>query len=202
MAGNDKSSKFIIVGAGASGIATAAKLLENGFNNIVILEALDRIGGRIHSIPFGKGWVDLGAQWCQGEEGNVVYELVKDHFEFGDNGITNDNTHGYTSDGKLVDQRKYSKLMDLSESITSDYENMAKFNGSLGQFFEINYRSKLQRKKFGDVDKVLAHQIQDLSERETNCLYSSDSWYDISSRLSAMGDEAGNFVRQTVIVIM
>lgn len=27
---------------------------------------------------FGDGYVDLGAQYCQGKTGNVVYELAKD----------------------------------------------------------------------------------------------------------------------------
>ncbi|XP_037035275.1 spermine oxidase-like isoform X2 [Bradysia coprophila] len=185
--GDDKSTKFIIVGAGASGISAAAKLLENGYNNVVVLEALDRIGGRVHSIPFGKGFVDLGAQWCQGEQGNVVYELVKDHFEFGDIGIGSNTTHAYTSDGQLVDLSKYVKLMDLSETITSDYENMAKFNGSLGEFFDINFPNRV--KELGDIDEELVEQIKDLSQRQMNSLYSSESWFDISSLLS--GDENG-----------
>lgn len=42
----------IIVGAGASGLAAASRLVENGVDplNITILEAQNRIGGRIHTI--------------------------------------------------------------------------------------------------------------------------------------------------------
>jgi monoamine oxidase len=43
----------IIVGAGASGIAAATALMENGVDNIVILEAENRTGGRINTVPFG-----------------------------------------------------------------------------------------------------------------------------------------------------
>lgn len=46
--------KIVIVGAGAAGIAAASKLYENGFENITILEAEDRIGGRIHTTWFGQ----------------------------------------------------------------------------------------------------------------------------------------------------
>lgn len=43
----------IIVGAGASGIAAATSLMEHGVDNIVILEAENRTGGRINTVPFG-----------------------------------------------------------------------------------------------------------------------------------------------------
>lgn len=180
--GNANTPKFIIVGAGASGIATAAKLLENGYDNIQILEAENRIGGRVHSIPFGKGYVDLGAQWCEGQSGNIVYELVKDHFEFGDNAIRHENSHCYKSDGNFVDQKEYAKLMNLSESIMYDYENLAKFNKSLGEFFEINYHKELEDTEYEGVDKELVDQIMDFSEKGMNSLYASDSWYNVSAK--------------------
>lgn len=47
-------SKIIIIGAGASGIAAACRLIEKGFKNVTILEAKNRIGGRIHTVNFGK----------------------------------------------------------------------------------------------------------------------------------------------------
>jgi len=46
--------KVIIIGAGISGLSAGVKLVENGITDIVILEANDRIGGRIHTIPFGN----------------------------------------------------------------------------------------------------------------------------------------------------
>lgn len=55
--------KIFIIGAGASGVAAATKLVSNGFEHVTILEAGDRIGGRINTIPFGANVVDMGAQW-------------------------------------------------------------------------------------------------------------------------------------------
>lgn len=49
-----KKTKIIIIGAGPSGIAAACKLLEKGINDLVILEANNRIGGRICTLNFGK----------------------------------------------------------------------------------------------------------------------------------------------------
>lgn len=54
---------ILIIGAGASGFAAASKLIANGFRNVLLLEAENRIGGRIYTIPFGAGVLDIGAQW-------------------------------------------------------------------------------------------------------------------------------------------
>lgn len=55
--------KIIIIGGGASGFAAASKLISNGFRNVLILEAENRIGGRVYTIPFGANVLDMGAQW-------------------------------------------------------------------------------------------------------------------------------------------
>lgn len=57
------SKTVIIIGAGASGVAAATKLVANGFKHVQILEAENRIGGRINTIPFAANVVDMGAQW-------------------------------------------------------------------------------------------------------------------------------------------
>lgn len=46
-------NQVIIIGGGISGLAAAVELVENGIRNIVILEAQNRLGGRIFSIPAG-----------------------------------------------------------------------------------------------------------------------------------------------------
>lgn len=52
---NEKNlKKVIIVGAGISGLSAANTLLEKGFNNFLILEAHNRIGGRINTIKYSK----------------------------------------------------------------------------------------------------------------------------------------------------
>lgn len=49
-----KNPRIVIVGAGVSGIAAASKLFENGFTNLILLEAENRIGGRIYTAKFGE----------------------------------------------------------------------------------------------------------------------------------------------------
>lgn len=56
---SEKESKYIIIGAGLSGLTTAYHLLQNGEKDFVILEGREEVGGRIHRHED----VDLGAVW-------------------------------------------------------------------------------------------------------------------------------------------
>jgi monoamine oxidase len=59
----DASIDVVVVGAGLAGLAAARTLSRCG-RSFVVLEARDRVGGRVHSHPIGEGRnVDLGAQW-------------------------------------------------------------------------------------------------------------------------------------------
>jgi len=46
--------RLVIIGAGISGVAAGNVLCNEGMDDFVILEATDRIGGRIYSIDLGK----------------------------------------------------------------------------------------------------------------------------------------------------
>lgn len=52
--------KVAVVGAGAAGLACAGSLLEKGLEPVV-LEASDRIGGRVRSVDLNGSPVELGA---------------------------------------------------------------------------------------------------------------------------------------------
>lgn len=67
----------IIIGAGYSGLAAALKLRQAG-KNVLVLEARDRVGGRVHTQTLGEGtYVDLGAAWV-GPTQDRMYELLKE----------------------------------------------------------------------------------------------------------------------------
>ena len=53
MAKNLRQVKVVIVGAGASGLAAAARLHSEGFS-VRVLEAQGRTGGRVYSQDLGK----------------------------------------------------------------------------------------------------------------------------------------------------
>jgi monoamine oxidase len=54
--------RVIVVGAGMAGL-TAADAMRCAGAEVIVLEARDRIGGRISTVPFGPGVIDLGAAW-------------------------------------------------------------------------------------------------------------------------------------------
>ncbi|CAM4718002.1 unnamed protein product [Leuciscus chuanchicus] len=69
---------IVVIGAGVAGLSTAKKLKEYGFNDVTVLEASDKVGGRVASATFGKACVDTGAQYIHGaSEKNPVYCLLK-----------------------------------------------------------------------------------------------------------------------------
>ena len=63
MAGYD----VVIIGAGAAGLAAAAALTHQGYR-IALIEARDRIGGRVYTIrpPSATLPIELGAASCMG----------------------------------------------------------------------------------------------------------------------------------------
>lgn len=53
----------VIVGAGYAGLAAARRLIDAG-KKVLVLEARDRVGGRVHTTHLRDGtWVDVGGQW-------------------------------------------------------------------------------------------------------------------------------------------
>jgi monoamine oxidase len=53
----------VIIGAGAAGIAAARYLRDNTHKSYVVLEARNRIGGRVYSEKVGDKEQDFGASW-------------------------------------------------------------------------------------------------------------------------------------------
>lgn len=66
-----EKTKFLIVGAGLSGLTTANVLLENGEEDFIVLEARSRAGGRILT----KDGIDLGATWFQ-EQHELTHKFL------------------------------------------------------------------------------------------------------------------------------
>ena len=65
-----------IVGAGAAGIAAARRLKDRG-RRIMVLEAMDRVGGRAHTVAVGRLPLDLGCGWLHSAERNPLARFAE-----------------------------------------------------------------------------------------------------------------------------
>ncbi|WP_309101946.1 FAD-dependent oxidoreductase [Microbacterium sp.] len=65
----------IVIGAGIAGV-TCARLLADAGQSVVVLEARDRIGGRMHTDRSAGFAVDLGASWIHGIDDSPLWNLV------------------------------------------------------------------------------------------------------------------------------
>jgi monoamine oxidase len=63
--------RVVIIGAGMAGL-TAANALHHGGIPSVVLEARDRLGGRLHTADVGGSPVDLGGSWIHTPIGNPM----------------------------------------------------------------------------------------------------------------------------------
>ncbi len=68
--------KILVIGAGIAGLTAANVLTAAGFD-VEILEARQRVGGRLWTVDFAGGAVDLGAGWIHGPEGNPTACLMR-----------------------------------------------------------------------------------------------------------------------------
>jgi len=76
----DRPLKVVVVGAGFSGLACAKSLAEKAGSEleVLVLEARDRLGGRVHQVVGDGMKVEAGAAWLHGLKGNLVADMLGD----------------------------------------------------------------------------------------------------------------------------
>jgi monoamine oxidase len=140
---------ILIIGAGMAGLSAARRLKQAGHAPL-ILEARERIGGRIHSDHSWDGvTLDLGASWIHGAEGNPLTDLAA---EFGVTTLTAnyDDVVVYEANGRRLTPAEasqldvdYGRLLRLiyraQEDLTSDVplQQVVDEAVAAGQFDEI-----------------------------------------------------------------
>ncbi len=71
-------ARVIVVGAGIAGLAAASRLQRDGIP-YVVLEARDRVGGRLYTVDLAGVPVDLGGSWIHHPIGNPLSSLCDDY---------------------------------------------------------------------------------------------------------------------------
>jgi monoamine oxidase len=124
-----KKTDVIVIGAGAAGI-TAAHTIGKDLDTIV-LEARDRIGGRVHSSrAWSKETVDLGASWLTHALINPLADIVKKHkIKLRDSNLLNFSLR--TADGDKLSEDDIAKLLLLFLDIYAEVkENAEEYEGN------------------------------------------------------------------------
>lgn len=125
---NGKS--VIVIGAGISGLAAAKKLKEKGFA-VTVLEAQDRVGGRLRSNRSLGIAFDEGASWIHGIDGNPITDLAQQA------GMTTFHTDDesiivYDLGGAVIDDNVFAATEDAYYDILDTLMNQ----GSASKSFE------------------------------------------------------------------
>lgn len=75
-----KKPRIVIVGAGMAGLTAAHRLYTSSGDlfDLCVVEASDRIGGRIRTSEFAGDRVEMGATWIHGIGGSPIYAMAQD----------------------------------------------------------------------------------------------------------------------------
>lgn len=168
----DTDQRIIIVGAGISGLAAAWYFNQRGVQTTV-LEARDRIGGRIATDRSAGFPFDLGASWIHGPRRNPISDLADDAgantFKTKDNSVKVYRTDGTAyGDGLLDDaekefQKALEKTMEngsVDQSFKTVFE--AQFPDRVGdQLWTYMLSAYLEFDSGGDIDRLSSLDFED-----------------------------------------
>ena len=129
-------SDVIIIGAGAAGLA-AARELSAAQLNVIILEARDRIGGRIHT-HFDKWPIELGAEFVHGKPPETLAIAERASLKL----QSVPNLHWHLHDGVLIKSYEFwSKVEDVMEEMSRYDGPDQSFDAFLDQYNRSDIRS-------------------------------------------------------------
>jgi monoamine oxidase len=125
---DEQTSDVIVIGAGAAGLAASRRLSAAGMR-VTILEARDRIGGRIHTLrPLGSPVpIELGAEFVHGtpaETWDILHAARLAAYDVTD-------THWFLHQGKLS---RDSKFWEETEAVFARIEKVVEPDLSFAQF--------------------------------------------------------------------
>jgi len=144
-ASSESRPRVLIVGAGMAGLAAARTLAQSGRARVTVLEARDRIGGRIATFCGPRGEVfELGANWIHhADEHNPLFAVCK---RYGLQTVLADN---WTSYG--IHTKKGPYTSDQVEEIEDFFEEEVKRlrqGGKAGGPGPLSVREAFEKKVF------------------------------------------------------
>lgn len=199
-----KTGKVIVIGAGIAGLAAAQQLKSFGMD-VTVIEARDRVGGRIATFRKGPYIADLGAMVVTGLGGNPITVLSRQiNMELSK---ISQKCPLYESNGNTVPkdkddmvEREFNRLLEatsyLSHSLDFNYCNQKPV--SLGQAME--WVIKLQEKHVKERQITHWKDIMNLQEKlktnQTKLLSTHDKVEALSKEYKEMEKVANRDVTQ------
>ncbi|RXN11052.1 dnaJ -like protein [Labeo rohita] len=124
-----EDAKVVIIGSGFAGLAAAATLVKAGFKNVLVLEAKERIGGRVNTTkPFTENIIEVGANWIHGQKGNPLYKIAKEQNLLSEGACASRNMclprsvssrdYFFKEDGKPVPKKIVDQVSSLFSKLT------------------------------------------------------------------------------------
>lgn len=186
--GNDHASnrftgrRVIVIGSGLSGLAAARELQRNGVD-VVVVEARDRVGGRLWTSTKWKDMpLDMGATWIHGQTENPLTQLAD---EIGTPRV--ETSYGrsmiYSTNGKpfsAVDEKELQQLSKIISNALGKAQNrdhdcsilkavqplLLEFKDSPEILLLIQYilSSEFEQEYSGSVERLSAHWFDDIKE--------------------------------------
>ncbi len=112
------SQQILVIGAGLAGLAAASELRRAG-HQVIVLEARERIGGRIWtSLQWPDLPVDLGASWIHGTIGNPLSDLA-DLVEASRLSTSYGQTVIYNTNGQKLTDSNETKLESVRKKMSA-----------------------------------------------------------------------------------
>jgi monoamine oxidase len=170
----------IVIGAGMAGLGAASTLKEAGYS-VLVLEAQNRVGGRIktNSSIFDGLPVELGAQWIHGHINNPITTLLT--YVNNSNHYTTDyENSNYYDDGTIMSEDKlddiwssYKKVVNRIAEMQDDEDFDMPLSEAISQTYtKYGYSASEQRYvNFEFIDEIEG-------EYATSCENLSMYWYD------------------------
>lgn len=108
--------RVVVIGAGLSGLAAAQELHRQG-HEVIVVEARDRIGGRIWtSSKWPDMSLDFGATWIHGTQGNPLTDLA-DQINAERLTTSYDKTATYNTSGQLLSKAEEARLENFRKKV-------------------------------------------------------------------------------------
>lgn len=125
----------VVIGAGISGLAAAKKLKQKGFT-VIVLEAQEKVGGRLRTNRSLGVAFDEGASWIHGPSGNPITNLAA---QSGANTLLtdDDNVSVFDTNGSAYTD----SLLTSSENQFNNALNAVRNAGNQNQSFETVFNS-------------------------------------------------------------